>query len=322
MYVIIVRNQHLIRSNFITEIRQIEYSRFLQKIRQLVLLFCLIAFILPFNCFAITSTIDNNYNFGTFTQTASTASFVLSYDGIMSSVNSLSASGSPTVGKVTFTTEKNGDNLTFTSVSSTVELNGCTLSFSNITPSATDIVLNPGQGKVRTITFGVSVAINGFCEKGTYNVSGVQIEASGSKTGNLTTLVPITVTFEEYIDVKQSQEMNFGSIWQPSNNGTVTIAPSGSYSYSGVQIYSTANASQGIFTVNGLTNREVQLSFTDAILYSGTNSMSVTNINSDKGNNFIIDSDNFSINVGGTLNISTNQPPGKYSGNYTLTLTY
>ena len=79
-------------------------------------LFCFVLFVLfSFikSSFAITPNIDNNYNFGTFTQTNSNASFVLSYDGIMSSISNLSQSGTPTAGKITYSTEKNGDNITF-----------------------------------------------------------------------------------------------------------------------------------------------------------------------------------------------------------------
>ncbi len=295
--------------------------RFIRHIKNLVSI-SLLFFFYANNCFAITSVIQNNYNFGTFTQTNKQASFVLSYDGTVSLISNLSRAGNPVVGTVTYSTEKNGDNVTFNNGSSVVELDGCTLTFSNITPSATDIVLNPGQGKTRTITFGVSVNINGFCEKGSYEVSGVAINANASKTGSNTTYIPFVIVFNEHIEIIQTQEMNFGSFWQSSSGGTITVSPDSSYSVSNISMADDSRISAGKFTLSGLINRTIQLSFSNAVLSNGTSTMTANGLNADVGNNFIVDVDNKEINVGATLSIPPNQATGTYTGTYTLTITY
>lgn len=295
--------------------------RFIRHIKNLVSI-SLLFFFYANNCFAITSMIQNNYNFGTFTQTNKQASFVLSYDGTVSLISNLSRAGNPVVGTITYSTEQNGDNITFNNGSSVVELDGCTLTFSNITPSVNDIVLNPGQGKTRNVSFGVTVNIDGFCAEGTYNTSGIQIDATASKTTPNTTLITFTIVFNEHIEVIETKVMNFGKFFARPINGNVVISPSGQYQASGVDMVDVSEISPGNFTIGGLINREVQLTFSDAILSNGTSSMSVTNINADTGNNFTVTSDKMAISVGGTLNVNANQPYGVYTGSYTLTITY
>lgn len=274
------------------------------------------------DCFAITSTIVDNYNFGTFTQTNSSASFILSYDGSISSISGLSQSGTPVVGKVTYTTEQNGDNLSFNTSNSVVQLDGCTLTFSNITPSLTGIVLNPGQGKVRDVLFGVTVNIDGFCAKGTYNVSGVQIDAIGSKTNANTILLPLSITFNEHIEIIQTQVLNFGKFFNNSSGGQIIINPDGNFEANGIDMFDSNVLSSGTFTIGGLINREVQISFTDAIISNGSSTMTVNNIIANTGTNFTVIQDKMPISIGGTLNVGANQPVGIYEGTYTINITY
>ena len=273
-------------------------------------------------CFGIKGNIDNNFDFGTFTQTNKQASFVLSYDGLLSSASNLSQSGNVVTAQVTYSTEQNGDNLTFTTSTSSTEIDGCTLTFSNIVPSANNLVLNPGQGKIRTITFGVNVDINGFCTKGTYNVSGIQIDASGSKTGAYTALIPFSITFNEHIEILQTQEMNFGTFWAPTMDGKIIIYPSGGFDVVNVAMADASALSAGRFTISGLINRDVQLSFSDAVLSSGADTMTVTNLNADVGTSFTVLQDNMPISVGGTLNVGASQHSGRYTGTYNLTISY
>ena len=153
------------------------------------------------NCFALTGEVINNYNFGSFTQTTRQASFVMNTTGGISSLSNLTQSGNATAGSISISSDQNGDGVTFSSTSNVVELDGCAITFSNKEPSISSFTLNPGQGKTREVTFSVTVSIDGFCTEGTYNVSGVQIDGSGSKSGSLTTLIPFQITFNEHVDI-------------------------------------------------------------------------------------------------------------------------
>ena len=275
------------------------------------------------NSFALTGTIDNNFNFGTFTQTSQQASFVLSYDSIMSSVSGLTVSGTPTAARITITSVPNGDKVTTQdSHESSIELDGCTMTFSNIIPSIDNFVLNPGHGKTRTISYGITVNIDGFCAKGTYDVSAVLIDIHSSKSEDFSTYMPITVTFNEYIDVIQVKEMNFGSFFSPQTSGTVVVHPNSSFEATNINIYDQGIISAGKFTIGGLENRDVQLSFSNAVLSNGTETMTVDNLNADVGTSFTINSDNFSFNVGGTLHVAPKQASGHYVGTYNIILSY
>lgn len=274
------------------------------------------------DCFAITPNILNNFDFGTFTQTNRQASFILSYDGVLSSISNLTATGTPVAGKINYTTEKNGDNLSFSFTTSVVQLDGCTMTFSDVNSSLTGIVLNPGQGKSRDVSFGVSVSIDGFCAKGTHNVSGVQIDATGSKTSSNTTLLPITVVFNEHIEITEIQEMNFGVFEAGTVDGKVVIYPNGGYDTVNVYMLDASAVSIGKFTIGGLINREVQLSFSDSVLSNGASTMILNNLNADVGSSFNVSQESMPISVGGTLNVRANQPDGIYTGTYTLTVTY
>lgn len=301
--------------------RIIKNFSFMRHAFYLVVL-CFSMFLGVDSCFALTSTIIDNYNFGTFTQTNQQASFVLSYDGSVSSVSNLSISGNPVVGQITITSNQNGDGVTFSSTTSEVSLSGCSLTFSNITPSLNGFTLNPGQGKSRDVSFGLSVSISGFCDEGTYNISGVAVDASGSKTGNLTTMIPFTVTFTEHVDIQETTQMNFGRFFTTNSTGSIAISPQGGFEANGVNMYDGNSISPGRFVLGELLNREVQLTFSDAILSNGANTMKVSNLYADVGNNFTVSSTDMPFSVGGTLSVSPNQPSGIYTGTYSITITY
>lgn len=275
------------------------------------------------NCFAVTGEVINNYNFGSFTQNNRQASFVMNTTGGISSLSNLTQSGNATAGSILISSNQNGDGVTFSSTSNVVELDGCTITFSNKEPSISNFTLNPGQGKTREVSFGVTVSIDGFCSQGSYNVSGVQIDASGSKTGASTTLIPFQITFNEHVDIVETQVMSFGRIFpSDTGGGQVVIYPNGDYNSNGVHMLDSSTLRVGTFTIGGITNREVQLTFSDAVLSNGTSSMIVSNINADVGTNFVVDRENMPINVGGTLTIGANQPAGSYQGTYTISLVY
>ena len=117
--------------------------------------------------------------------------------------------------------------------------------------------------------------------------------------------------------------MSFGRILPSSTNGgQIIIQPNGEYSANGATLYDNSSLHVGTFTIGGITNREVQLTFSDAVLSNGTSSMTVSNINADVGTNFVVDRENMPINVGGTLTIGANQPAGSYQGTYTISIVY
>ena len=274
------------------------------------------------NAFSATATIDNNYNFGVISQIAPQASFVIGTDSLISSTNNLTQSSSVSVGQITVTSDKNGDGVTLSGDNTSVQLQGCTITFSNITPSINGFTLNPGQGKERTITFGVSVNIDGFCEAGSYTESIITINISASKTGSSVAVIPFSIQFNQYIYVQELQTLNFGSIFANDTGGEVTVYNDGRYSSQNFNVYDSASAQVGRFSIKGLNNRTVHISFTNAVLYSGENSMDVININADVGTDFEVGDTDPIINIGGTLLLNPSQPPGVYNGTYTITLTY
>lgn len=116
--------------------------------------------------------------------------------------------------------------------------------------------------------------------------------------------------------------LNFGKFFNNSSGGQIIINPDGNFEANGIDMFDSNVLSSGTFTIGGLINREVQISFTDAIISNGSSTMTVNNIIADTGTNFTVIQDKMPISIGGTLNVGANQPVGIYEGTYTINITY
>ena len=65
--------------------------------------------------------------------------------------------------------------------------------------------------------------------------------------------------------------LNFGKFFNNSSGGQIIINPDGNFEANGIDMFDSNVLSSGTFTIGGLINREVQISFTDAIIIFTTN---------------------------------------------------
>lgn len=128
------------------------------------------------------------------------------------------------------------------------------------------------------------------------------------------------------IQVYPVQDLSFGDFMPSSSGGTVTVDPLGNRSAIGVTLAGGLYF-QAIFDVMLLPGRLVSISLpTGPVTLTGSNggSMTLTNLQSDKGGSFVTSGGQpfrNPVNIGGTLNVGnmTQNPPGSYSGEFTVT---
>jgi hypothetical protein len=123
--------------------------------------------------------------------------------------------------------------------------------------------------------------------------------------------------------------LSFGDLTRPTAAGTVVMDPSGTITTTGGVLTSTAIAQTGArgpgtFAVNGDPGRLFTVDLpTVAILRQGSRNMRLSAFRSNwtSGTAFSA-SGTFTLSVGATLNVLSNQTVGTYTGTYAVTVTY
>lgn len=152
--------------------------------------------------------------------------------------------------------------------------------------------------------------------------SAMAAQASATVTANATVITPLTAT--------ASKTLEFGKLVMDSSGtgGTLVIAASsgGRSVTGGVNLVGGTSGQSAVVdvvgdTVNGAPNAYTVTIPTTATLTSGANSMSVTGINTNTvGLTTLVGTNH--ISIGGTLNASSGQAPGSYTGTFDVTAAY
>lgn len=292
-----------------------------------VLFLCLL-FFFPARAWAASGVTTQKMNLGTYIQTASGASGVLSYNSTTSNLNGLVVGSSSTKTAATisvsptnfleFVTPSDGGSAVLNNTP------GCAITVSNLTfnPSSPQFLLgNPIDFKV-----GATVTISGgFCQAGTYSGTGTAVFRSIVSSYNHN--FEIEITLEAPLDIESTQEMDFGTISSPNMNSTVTLNPDGTHTQSGDIRFTDETLIPGEFLVTGVGGRLVNIGLPEsATISNGQQTMTLDHFTSDPSQNFTLSgtgtSQTQTIKVGARLHVNKNQAIGTYTGPYTVTVTY
>ena len=128
------------------------------------------------------------------------------------------------------------------------------------------------------------------------------------------------------------EDLRFGAIMQPLSAGTITIGPDDSVTATGGAVVGITTPQPaegrgaGTFVVRGEGDRMfVVLNLQKFQISNGTATMDVDKLrpNLAKGGVRRFDSDGkYFLSIGGRLSVEANQPTGRYSGTYDLTVLY
>jgi hypothetical protein len=123
--------------------------------------------------------------------------------------------------------------------------------------------------------------------------------------------------------------LDFGS-FVAGSGGVVTVSASGARSRSGgvILVNTSVSGAAGVFVTkssNGGANKAMIMSLPangQVFLTNGANSMAVNNFTSTTGLTFVLTNAGVTVNIGATLAVGANQPPGQYTGSFPVTVNY
>lgn len=156
-------------------------------------------------------------------------------------------------------------------------------------------------------------------------VLGNNVNAQNTKTNENTASATIITP----ITLDNLSELKFGKVASMTSAETMTMNPtSGEITYSDNQMRiasDDANRALASYKVGGLIGQSFSIAIpTSAVELNGPNSkkMTVTDftINKPLAGNVLVE--DFTFNVGGTLNVGAGQEAGFYSGEFDVTVTY
>lgn len=134
---------------------------------------------------------------------------------------------------------------------------------------------------------------------------------------------------QQVVVLTNTRGLDFGR-FVANSGGTVVIGATGVRSRTGgVVLLNSPSAGQATFTVgkssNGGGNRAVSITLPangSTRLSSGPNSMAVNTFVNNPANITSVPNAGTSLSVGATLVVAPNQPPGTYSGSFSLTVNF
>ncbi|MFN3790514.1 DUF4402 domain-containing protein [Massilia sp.] len=145
----------------------------------------------------------------------------------------------------------------------------------------------------------------------------------------LAALCAIGPAHAQQIVLSNTRSLDFGR-FVANTGGTVAISPAGLRSRTGgVVLLNSPTAGQAGFNVgkssNGSNNKAVIISLPAAgttRLSSGANSMAVGSFVNTPSSILSVPNGGMTLAVGATLTVAPNQPPGNYSGTFSLTVNF
>lgn len=299
--------------------------------------------------FAVTTTAGSDLivDFGSFAQLQENASIVLPYSGSTTQTGISNYVGSPDPASVIYTQTNLGFGqfeevtITTSSISATSAGDGCTITLSNFTASESNFTVYRennliGSATSKTVTYGATLTIKGFCTSGTYGgtitipytseACDIGSWFGGSCTDNTGDPMVFnwTVTIWDKIGATETQSLDFGSMMSPQTDTTVTITPSGGRSKGGDIWLDESNAGRaGSFDVISSGNRTFYVEFPNSATLSGSGGTMVVDTFTVNDGNLSTSSDGTAVfNVGATLHVPANISAGTYSGTYDVRVYY
>ena len=137
-------------------------------------------------------------------------------------------------------------------------------------------------------------------------------------TGNVSAQIILPLTIIEEVPMK------FGKIMTPVAGGTVTLA-SASNTITTTLSHVAGTQQRGFFTVEGEAGMPITISFPSSttVTDANSNTMTVDNFTHAAGPTPAIGwGGEISFRVGARLTVDNDQPPGIYTGTYTITVAY
>lgn len=127
------------------------------------------------------------------------------------------------------------------------------------------------------------------------------------------------------INVSETTQMNFGKIAISTTASTVKLAATGNTIDCPGTYECTGSPSSAVFNITGTTGQGVTIAYTNGTITSGANTMpikvtSITTPNTTSITSLI--AGNNTLNVGGEIDVATNQASGTYTGTYTVAVNY
>lgn len=128
------------------------------------------------------------------------------------------------------------------------------------------------------------------------------------------------------IDITGVASLDFGSVIATATGGTVTVAPDGNRTFSGVFGYGGASSSPAVFSVkrlgNGNPNYTIILPASTTLTGNNGGTMVVDGfLSTPSGTGFLKPPSGVeTLEVGATLRLGQNQVPGAYNGTFLVTV--
>lgn len=131
------------------------------------------------------------------------------------------------------------------------------------------------------------------------------------------------------LSLSNTRSLDFGR-FVAGSGGTITISPIGARSRTGgVILMNSAGAGQASFSLqtsnDGSADKAVMVSLPvngEVSLTNGQHSMPVQNFVNGSGDLMPLSAGNATLEIGATLRVAPNQPPGRYTGTFRLTVNY
>lgn len=282
--------------------------------------------LLPARVWAASAETTQNMILGTYIQTASRASGVLSSASAISNFNGLIVGSSTTKASAIIRLKGSEfiEPISYSSGGSVVlaDTPGCTITVSDLTFDQRSPFFS-FLGSTRDLKIGATVTISGgFCSEGTYHGAG-SLKYGGTNTQNF----DISITLESPLDIVEVTGMDFGTMLSPYSNSTVTLSPLGGYTKTGDIQFVDDSLTPGEFTVTGVGGRQVNITMpTSTTVSNGTATMTIDNFKSNPSVSFVLGGSGTgqtqSVKTGATLHINKNQKAGTYTGTYPVIVSY
>lgn len=131
------------------------------------------------------------------------------------------------------------------------------------------------------------------------------------------------------INASNTRDLAFGK-FVAGTGGAITVDPNGARSGSGgVFVLASSAGSAASFTISDANPANANLSYIITLpdngtvaLSNGASTMALNNFSSTPSGSGMLNAGSQIVTVGATLSVSPNQPPGNYSGNFSITLNY
>ena len=149
---------------------------------------------------------------------------------------------------------------------------------------------------------------------GLYSASAAAASTTANASANVIT--PLAIS--------EVNGMDFGDVSVGAAGGTVVLDATGGRTVTGdAEAVTGGTQAAGVYNVTGMGTKAYSISDPGSVIISSAgNNMTVNTFTHDAGPTPALTGGADTFNVGATLNINPSQPPGAYSGTYTLTVNY